>query len=230
MILLALTTDGRRDCIEQTIPSLLERVKGIDGPKLLFDDSGDQAYREWLTATFEPQGFWVMPIGPERVGQDRALQIVWKHLGREVYADHSYVFFCEDDFLFERDVDLDAMRSTLDARPYLAQMALLRQPWFPGEVKAGGIIERDPDEYTQVLGLPGEMLVGTCWWEHRLWFSLNPSLFRRDICKLERPIGKRHEWRFSRQLCEDPEVRFGLWGDGTPWCRHIGDQRVGHGY
>lgn len=224
MILLAITTDGRRECIEQTIPSLLERVQGIDGPRIVFDDSGDQDYRDWLRAEYEPQGFWITPMGRERLGQDHALKIVWKHLSRDVYADHAFVFLCEDDFTFERDVDLGAMRSTLEARPYLRQMALLRQPWFPGEAKAGGIIERDPDEYERVVD-------GECeWLQHRLWFTLNPNLFRRNLCKLDRPVGRRHEWNFSRKLCEDPAARFGIWGDGSPWVTHIGHKRVGRGY
>jgi hypothetical protein len=134
------------------------------------------------------------------------------------------VFHLEDDFIFERDVDLEAMRSVLDEQPYLAQMALLRQPWFPGEVRAGGIVERDPEEYTQISDGEHE------WLEHRLWFTLNPCLYRRELCELPRKTGHKHEWHFSRQLCRDETVRFGLWGSGEPWVRHIGEKRNGRGY
>ncbi len=224
MIALAITTDGRKDCIEQTIPSLLQRVEGIDGPRLIFDDSGDVEYAGWLRETFAPEGFTVS-ASPRRLGQDWALTRVWKYLARE--ARDPWVFFCEDDFLFERDVDLQELVAVLRDRPYLKQMALLRQPWFPGEVKAGGIVERDPDEYERVSDGERE------WLEHRLWFTLNPCLFRRELCRVSRPIGKRHEWNFSRQLCEDPEARFGIWGNGSgsePWVRHVGEERRGHGY
>lgn len=223
MILLAVTTDGRRDYIEQTIPSLLQRVEGIDGPRLIFDDSGDREYQRWLRSTFEAQGFTVA-YGRERVGQGEALTRAWKHLSGREYREHPYVFWCEDDFLFERDVDLSALRCVLEERPYLAQMALLRQPWFPGEKKAGGIVERDPDEYARKVDGKHQ------WLEHRLWFTLNPCLFRRDLCDLERKTGHKHEWHFSRQLCRDPDVKFGLWGDGQPWIHHIGEKRVGKGY
>lgn len=224
MIALAITTDGRRDCIEQAIPSLLQRVEGIDGARLIFDDSGDPEYAGWLRDTFGPMGFTVS-ASPQRLGQDWALTRAWNYLAREVCDP--WIWFVEDDFIFERDVDLDAMRSVLEPRPYLKQMALLRQPWFPGEVKAGGIVERDPDEYERVVDGQRE------WLEHRLWWTLNPCLFRRELCKLPRPIGHRHEWNFSRKLCEDPDVRFGIWGNGKgsePWCRHIGEERAGRGY
>lgn len=230
MIALAITTDGRRECIEQTIPSLLERVHGIDGPRLIFDDSGEQDYRDWLRERFEPEGFWVTPVERERQGQDKALRIIWKHLSRDTYAEHPLVFWSEDDFVFERDVDLTTIAAVLETYPYLAQMALLRQPWFPGEKRAGGIIERDPDEYAAMMDsrFPGEV-----WRLHRLWFTLNPNLFWRGLCTRPRPVGRKHEWRFSRQLCEDPDVRFGIWGNGDgsqPWVRHIGEERRGRGY
>jgi len=224
VIALALTTDGRRECIERTIPSLLERVHGIDGPKLIFDDSGEQRYRDWLREAYQPLGFWVTPVERERIGQDQALRIIYKHLSRPTYAEHPFVFWSEDDFVYERDVDLAEMAAVLQERPYLAQMALLRQPWFASERRAGGIIERDPDEYEHVVDGDRE------WFEHRLWFTLNPHLCRRELFGRQRPVGRRHEWRFSRRLCEDPEARFGIWGEGKPWVRHIGEERRGRGY
>lgn len=226
MILLAVTTDGRGECLTQTLESLSQRVEGIDGPKLIFDDSGDREYRDWLKATFTPEGFKVVPVGTERLGQDRALARVWKFLKGQ--SRHRFVWFQEDDFLYERDVDLREMAAVLDEHPQLAQLALLRQPWFKGEVKAGGIVERDPDEYERVTDDEGRE-----WLEHRLWWTLNPNLFRTDLCRVVRPTGTKHEWRFSRRLCQDPEVRFGIYGNGRgsePWVRHIGHERVGSGY
>ncbi len=226
MILLAITTDGRGELLEQTVASFEERVSGVDGPRLIFDDSGDPAYQAWLHRTFGHRGYAV--IGRDhRVGQDKALVAVWEHLARDEFAEHPWVWFLEDDFTFERDVDLDAMRAVLDTRPYLLQMALLRQPWFPGEVRAGGIVERDPEQYTRHIQGEAE------WLEHRLWFTLNPNLFRRELCSIGRPVGRRHEWNYSRKLCRGKSVQFGIWGDGcgdTPWCRHEGRQRVGTGY
>lgn len=219
MIALLLTTDGRRACIEQTIPSLLKHVSGFDGPRLIFDDSGDESYRRWLAERFD--GFDVIGAGP-RLGQGHSLRRAWTYLAD--YLNSDWVFHCEDDFVFERYIDLRDLVKVLRERDYLQQMALIRQPWFPGEVAAGGIVERDPDAYEAVSA--GE----SAWLEHRLWFTLNPCLYRRELCKRERPVGRRHEWRFSRELCEDPTVRFGLWGDGEPWIRHIGGYRAGEGY
>lgn len=223
MILLAITTDGRGELLKQTIASLQEQVSGIDGPRLIFDDSGDRDYVRWLRQTFERQGFTIA-YGRQRLGQGEALARAWRHLAGKAFREQPWVFWCEDDFLFERPVDLEEMRGVLAQRDYLKQMALLRQPWFPGEVRAGGIVERDPDEYEPKSDFECR------WLEHRLWFTLNPCLFPRELCELSRPTGHKHEWHFSRKLCKDPAARFGIWGDGTPWVRHIGEKRMGRGY
>lgn len=223
MILLAVTTDGRRECIEPALDSLLARVRGLDGPRLIFDDSGSAAYRRWLRSRFGQEGFEVLGDGRRR-GQDRVLGRMWRHLRGGELAGHEWVMHVEDDFVFEREVDARDLLGVLEARPYLAQMALLRQPWFPAERRAGGIVQRDPELYRPAA--EGRHR----WLEHRLWFTLNPCLYRRRLCEREWPRGRRHEWRFGRELCRDREVRFGIWGDGEPWVTHIGERRAGHGY
>lgn len=223
MIALAVTTDGRAECIERSLPSLLARVKGLDGPRLIFDDSGDRRYRRWLRERFGPEGFSVRGEG-ERLGQDRALAAMWRQLRSRDLDGCEWVMHAEDDFLYEREVDAGELCAVLAERPYLAQMALLRQPWFPAEVKAGGIVARDPEAYALVAAGPHR------WLEHRLWFTLNPCLYRRALCERPWPRGRRHEWRFGRELCRDPAVRFGIWGGGETWVTHIGERRLGRGY
>jgi hypothetical protein len=183
---LAMTTDGRRSCIERTIPSLLDHVGPLDGPRLIFDDSGDADYRAWLRAKFRALGFEVVGAGARR-GQGRAVAKAWRWLDRELVDNPrgrppaKYAFWCEDDFIFERTVDLDEWRDVLDAHPYLAQIALVRQAWFPGEVAAGGIVERDPGDYER----------RERWLEHRRCFTLNPMLFRRSLCARAWPTTRR---------------------------------------
>jgi hypothetical protein len=208
------------------VPSLLEQVEGLDGPRLIFDDSGDRKYQQWLRASFERQGFTIIyPRDRLRVGQGKTLARMWKHLAGDIYREHPWVFHGEDDFLFDRDIDLSEFREVLEVRPYLAQMALLRQPWFPGEVRAGGIIQRDPEAYTAIASGDHQ------WLEHRLWFTLNPCLYRRELCKAGWPTSYKHEWHFSRKLClQSDEIRFGIWGEGEPWVTHIGKERKGRGY
>jgi len=223
MIVLAVTTDGRAECIERSLDSLLTRVRGLDGPRLIFDDSGERRYRRWLQSRFGPEGFVVVGCGA-RLGQDLALGRMWRYLRGDEFAGHEWVMHAEDDFVYEREVDARDLRMVLQRHPHLTQMALLRQAWFPAERRAGGIVERDPDAYRPAAEGPHR------WLEHRLWFTLNPCLYSRRLCRRGWPRGRRHEWRFGRELCEDSTARFGIWGGGEPWVTHIGERRAGHGY
>jgi hypothetical protein len=218
MIGLLVITDGRGDYLARTLQTAHEHLVGLDGPRLLFDDSGDRTYRHHLCSTYRDQFDRIgwHPSG-RRHGQAATI-VAARRLMTEMGAE--LVFHLEDDFEFFQAIPLHDMAAVLGRRPYLAQMALLRQAWFPSELRAGGIIERHPDEYTPVTDGPAR------WFEHRLWFTLNPCLYRAELADLAYPAGRRHEWRFSRQLCTDPDVKFGLWGDGRPWVHHIGARRA----
>jgi hypothetical protein len=144
------------------------------------------------------------------------------------------VFHLEQDFTFNYPVDLTWMAETLDNHPHLAQLALLRQPWNPLEVAAGGIVEMCPDGYTQAVGHRG-----AAWLEHRMYFTTNPSMYRRALMEVGWPEGQESEGRFGLRLfgcgfggIPGPDVRCGYWGTraGGPWVHHIGDERSGRDY
>lgn len=221
MIGLLVMTDGRRDCIARTIPSALDNLKGTISFGVIHDDSGDRDYRRWLVREFPD--FEVRSTAG-RSGFGGAIRSAWGYL--ETVPGLTYVFHLEDDFTFNWPVDLNAMRKILNARPYLVQLALRRQPWNDEERKAGGIVEQHPDDYEQqVDGFD-------VWLEHRRFFTTNPSLYRRSLLDVGWPDTAQSEGMFTHQLLADPEVRFGFWGARTSgqWVHHIGNQRVGTGY
>ena len=219
-IILLVVTDGRRECITRTIPSAQANLKGQISYQLIFDDSGDMAYRDWLVAMF-PEFDVIHPMA--RQGFGGAIRSAWSHLaGRS----EPWVFHLEDDFTFNRPVDLTGMAAVLDERPYLAQMALRRQPWNDQEKTAGGVVEQHPGDYDDCTDGAHD------WLEHRRFFTTNPSLYRRSLCRGGWPTAEHSEGVFTHQLLEDPTVRFGYWGarDSGEWVTHIGDQRNGNGY
>ena len=59
VIVLLVMTDGRRACIEQTIPSALAQLDGPISLRVIHDDSGDASYRMWLRKRFGGDG-WVI--------------------------------------------------------------------------------------------------------------------------------------------------------------------------
>lgn len=223
-------TNGRPDCISKTIPSALGHLTGVLG-MVIVDDSGDPTYGQWLADEFVG-GPWDGKILhlPEPHGYWRAMQYVWG-LARHWAAtyDTTSFFFLEDDFTVNEDVDLTDLAGVLDSYPYLTQMALLRQPWWPNEIEHGGLIEAleaGGQEFT-------ERTNGThSWIEHRACFTGNPCVIPRRTFERDWPEGDWSESRFGRLLFRDPEARGAYWGrrSDPPRVEHIGHQRVGSNY
>lgn len=165
---------------------------------------------------------WRIYQHPKQLGFCDAMLTGWA-AATEPGAD--YVFWLENDFLIERDLPLAAFASVLDADPSVAQMALMRQAVNSTEREAGGLYESRRGDYENRLAwnqLP--------WLAHSAYFTTNPSLMRRDFM-VSNPwpdYPSECEGRFGIDLV-DRGYHFGVWGDGRPWCEHVG-VRDGTGY
>lgn len=216
-------TNGRRDCIARTIPSIREHLTGA-GDMVIVDDSGDANYRAWLAETFP--GALVTAVAPGPAGYWRAMRVVWA-IARDSAADA--VAFWEDDFVLLGDVAVTCLARVLDEQPHLTQIALLRQPWWPNEHDAGGLIP--------ALEAQGQVFEERTdgrehWIEHRACFTGNPSLIPRRTFERDWPEGAWSESRFGQLLFRDPPARGAYWGrrSDPPRVEHIGHQRVGRDY
>lgn len=221
MIALLVITDGRTDCITRTVPSALANLTGPITERWMYDDSGDPDHRAWLAQKFPTFQIIWHPDG--RQGFGGAIRTAWGHL--RAFSSADYIFHLEDDFTFNREVQLEDVVEILDEEPRLAQVALRRQAWNPTERAAGGVIETNPDAYSEKAGHFVSFL------EHSLFFTTNPSLYRRELLDFDWPTGPASEGRFSALLREAGRT-FAYLGERTdpPWVHHIGDQRTGTGY
>lgn len=221
-VVLLVITDGRRECIAQAIPSALANLEGPVTRRVIYDDSGNHDHQDWLRQEFPTFELVTHPLG--RQGFGGAIRTAWSHIA---LGPERFVFHAEDDFTYNGPVDLDAMSRVLDANPDLVQLALRRQPWNEHERLAGGIVEQHPDAYAQASS------GAATWLEHRLFFTTNPSLYRRSLCLTEWPEGADSEGHFTHRILQaDPAARFGFWGafdSGEAVC-HIGTERAGTGY
>ena len=220
---LLVMTDGRSyvdDAIRSAVENLLPSNELTE--LWIHDDSGDEGHRIDLAALYEEWGFRLIPSGPRR-GFGGAIRNAWTHLRKHSEAD--YVLHLEDDFIFNRPVDLREMQQILDVRPNLAQVALRRQPWNDNERLAGGIIEQHPDSYVR------HSFMDLCWLEHANFFTTNPCMYRRNMLSLVWPEGAESEGHFGMML-KSSGMNFAYLGERSspPWVHHIGDERVGTGY
>ncbi len=219
---LIVLTNGRRDCISQTIQSIRESLTGFTSLTIV-DDSGDAAYREWLAAEFDAVA---VPVGDGACGYWQAMRRVWI-LARESGAD--MFWFHEDDFVLNGPLNLHDLAVVLEENEHLTQIAALRQPWFGNEYAHGGLIEA-LEAQGQVFE---ERTDGEHWWiEHRACFTGNPSLIPARTFHQAWPDGAWSESRFGRRLFRDKNARGAYWGrrSDPPRVTHIGHERAGHDY
>jgi hypothetical protein len=232
-IALLVITDGRDDCLRRCVESL-HHLHGNISERWMHDDTGDDAYRAELAARYPT---WRHIDAGPRAGCAGAFQSCWRKLRVGSVAKH--LFMIEGDFEFFRPVDLNAMAGLLDERPYLAEVALIRDSVNAEEQAAGGVVECHPDWYTDMADEQGRQ-----WLEQGAFYTTNPNLFRRTLLDVPWPEhrpGTYSESTFHQQLMSGgtPEVpgdqvRYAYWGprDSGVWVRHIGHQRHhdGRGY
>jgi hypothetical protein len=244
---LLVMTDGRKEILIETMFSFGMNVWNPDLSLVYVNnDSPDEEYHAWLEQSI-PSMFPEVPVLVAKVGTGRsgfggAIRNAWAGLNSmRQHFSFDWVFHLEDDFTFERKINLGILRGFLIHYPYLAQMALKRQPWGSDFQFANGFMEAYPEHYT-------EHDDDDDWWvETRRNWTTNPSIFRADLLAGGWPEDPFSEGKYGFVLKEgglpwrDPgtgelvpgdEVQFGIWGriDDPPLVYHIGTYRVGEGY
>jgi hypothetical protein len=212
--------DERVGYLRRSLTSIAERVSGPIVKRVIYADWGPEE-RARLAPIADEFGYRL--VGPDRhVGYTVAMGHLWRYVERRVATP--YVFSVEDDFTYDRDVDLVPMIDLLRERSDVRQVALLRGPYYASEIKVGGVLPslKTPVEYVNHRPHP--------FVTHRDHFTANPSLFRRSLVRTPWPSGDSTERRFGDAVLADPSARFAYWGDGTPWITHIGATRAGTSY
>ena len=127
-------TDGRDEYLLRTVRSAMTNLCGPITEWWMYDDTGDYVYRDSLVRRWPT---FVHINGGARQGFGGAIRAAWAQVADRSTVD--YVFHLEADFEFRRPVDLAGFATVLAARPHVAQMALVRQPWNDVELAAGGL-------------------------------------------------------------------------------------------
>lgn len=193
---------------------------------VLMDDT-----RDWLTphrdqilaAIPKPPDITIEHVDTEHRGFTEQMLALWEQL-RGVDVDH--VLLWEADFLPTGPVPLDQMVDAMDADIDLAQVALVRQPWFANEHQAGGLLASLEAEGCRFTERDGYL-------EHTAGWTNNPCIFpRRLIDQHDWPDSAWSEAQFGRRLVR-AGWHFAYYGhrDDDPRVIHHGVRtEASHGY
>lgn len=207
-IAVVVLTNGKRPALmRQTLDSIDRQLQGRIARKLLLVDGTVRigTIAGWEQARLRGGNYM------------RAMHEAFIFAGS---LPEQYVFWVEDDFTFNRPVELDAMAEVMAARPELVQMSLIRQPWYQLERKAGGVREQRPDQFTDEGG----------WLSHRWYWTQNPMLCRTAIlCEHAWPQTRSSEAAWGALVFQDPNRVGGVWGsmNEPPAVHHRGNVRAG---
>jgi hypothetical protein len=194
-----ITSAGRVEYLEPTIRSLRSHLvaEGVDVRWVLIDDDPSSGpTREYLARL---EGFDRIVLNERNRGLGHSLNAAYSTL------DTEYVFHCEDDWLFLRDVPLARMIASLAAHPELRQLLLFREAIHAGEYPDAQLL---PDGIAAV--------------RHK--FSFNPHLARASLYVETRPFPLAYtELEWTLKLERRGQRVSGVWGFGeAPFVRHIG--------
>lgn len=207
-------TNGKRDTLARTIASAEGSLSGPIGRRLICVDGS----RREVEGVEDAHPGWDV----EQVRGASYPRAVAGAIEKAIGCGQPWIFWLEDDFTFEGPVDLGEMQEIAE-REGLAQLALMRQPWYEHEIEAGGVIAADPDAFAQRDGFV----------QHSAYWTMNPMLTRRSLLAEHRwPQGGGSEQRFGRVVFADPRVRAGILGaiEDAPRVEHIGLEQAGRGY
>jgi len=209
-ISLVVITDGRQSCIEQTIDRFNEVINYSFFEKLIINDSGDPRYHDFLVNRF-PE--FNVVSHEQRRGLAGAVQSAWSSVNPEI----DYVFHLEDDFLFNKSIDIAHMSFLLKTNPQLVQMALVRASVNPPEEEVGGFVFQHLEDYSQKED----------YFQHGRLFTLNPCLYPMSTVKMGWPDHGGESEFTTKVHSIDKDYRFGFYGNiyDEPLVTHIGGRR-----
>lgn len=216
-VTLCLITDGRANCICETLDSLVAHIPFQFQHAVLVNDSGNKHYATWLNVRYPT---FTKVHHETRRGFAGAVRSAFENIPK-----CDWIFYCEDDFRFERDINITAMASVLAAHPKLAQLVLKRQAWNSEEIAAGGVVELHPEWYTE------REYEGNYYLEHSAYYSTNPALIPYAITLRHWRNEEQSEGKFGWDL-KNEGYTFAFWGKRSDpnWVTHIGTQRIGIQY
>jgi len=182
---------------------------------IMMDDSGRADVGAYLNETY-PE--FTIVHNSENMGRVVTMAAAWDIVNK---MNAKYVFHLQNDFTFNEKVYLDEMETVLNLYPYLAQIALLRQPWNQKETDAGSIYLKDGlHQYTL------NQWRDYNWLEQTIRFTDNPALIRASVLKLPYPQDEESEAEFSTTV-RDAGYKCAYWGVAydRPRVTHIGYKR-----
>lgn len=220
--------NGRKGYLERTIASWETNLTETPKYKIIFDDSGNKEYVDWLNKTYGNR-FDIVSINSVAVGQRLALDFIFKFIKR---LDVDYVLQVEEDWMLNRPISISEIAKVLDSNPNIIQMRIPRVVWYAPyhvlDINAGSILLHHINDPNSSASFKTNNKNSWYEWRGNFYFwSHNPNVFRKEILDEEYSLttDDSHEMSFGKHLMSKyPNGSSGFWATNPyeAYITHIG--------
>ena len=213
--------NGRGRFLDRTIASWEANLADDPKYKIIFDDSGNSEYREWLLNKFGNR-FSIVPVSEHGLGQPGAIQFIFNYLSS---LDVDYFLETEEDWMLNRPIAIKSLASEISNVTDVCQIRIPRTVWHETnthylDLEYGTLLNYYLTKYpnSQKENLY-EIESDSYFWSH------NPNLFHRNI--LDKPYpqkGIESEYLFGKKLFKSGFRAFAYWAKNPydSYVSHIG--------
>jgi hypothetical protein len=200
--------NGRGRFLDRTIASWEANL--IDTPKykIIFDDSGNSEYREWLQNKFGSR-FEIVSVSEHCVGQAAAINFIFNYLSS---LDVDYFLQTEDDWMLNRPIKISELANCLSNLENVCQVRIPRSVWHETnthylDLEHGTLLNYYVSQHQHVKKEKWyEIQTDSYFWSH------NPNVFKRNILGIQYPEnGIDSEYLFGKKLISLGFTSFAYW-------------------
>jgi hypothetical protein len=171
--------NGRKGYLERTIHSWETNLIEKPTNKVIFDDSGNNEYIDYLTEKFGNE-YKIVQIADKPMGQVYAMNFIYEYLSK---LDTDYFLQLEEDWVLLRPIAISKLINILKDNNNILQVRLPRTIVNLEDLKYGSttgrLINSDNTSKSAFITKNDESWYE---WTGDLWFwSHNPSVYHRDI-------------------------------------------------
>ena len=213
--------NGRGRFLDRTIASWEANLSDSPKYKIIFDDSGNPEYREWLTNKFGNR-FLIVPVSEHGVGQPAAIQFIFNYLST---LDVDYFLQTEEDWMLNRPIRIMEVAGSLSHASDICQIRIPRSVWHETnnhylDLEHGTLLNYylSNSLYIQNKNYY-EIETDSYFWSH------NPNVFSRNVLSYYYPQkGIESEYLFGKSLLKNGFRAFAYWARNPYDCyvSHIG--------
>jgi len=216
-------TSGRKEYLEKSRQSWYNLIVGDISEEIIIDTSGNKEYSGWLSQTYKNAKVFSLE-------EEFILGKTWDSGIKKAYEyfydiaktiDCEYILHTEDDYVLLNEINIKNVIDILNSDNDICQVHFIRQPWTKDEEDAGSVLKNCEKNGFKLTEKNNDK---DYWVEHRSYFTFGPSIYKKDICYIEKDLDSNPELALTYKIFSDLNKKTATLGkiDDLNLVEHIG--------